>query len=152
MDCCTRETLGWCLSRSTPSKTVEAALEGALINRFDCLGRAPQMFTLRSHNGLVFCSKAYKRLIRTIKERCVYHHCFENIRHAERTLSDRVQFYKEARPHQTLEMKSPSESFISVIRVEQIPLSHYRLILYKSILLYSNLDPLSSNSLHSCGS
>ena len=133
MDYCTRETLGWRLSRSTLSKTAEAALEGALTNRFDCLGRVPQTFTLRSENGLFFCSKTYKRLIRTIKERCVYHHCFENIRHAERTLSDRVQFYNEARPHQTLGMKSPSESFILVVRVEQIPLSHYWLILYKSI-------------------
>ena len=113
MDCCTREILGWRLSRSAKTKTAEAALEDALINRFGCLGPVPQTFKLRSDNGLVFCSKTYtslvkdsglsqefitpytpqqngmvERLIRTIKEQCVYHHRFENIRHTERTLAD----------------------------------------------------------------
>ena len=126
MDCCTREILGWRLSRSAKTKTAEAALEDALINRFGCLGPVPQTFKLRSDNGLVFCSKTYtslvkdsglsqefitpytpqqngmvERLIRTIKEQCVYHHRFENVRHAERTLADWIRFYNEERPHQS---------------------------------------------------
>ena len=136
MDCCTREILGWHLSPSAKAKTAEAALEHALINRFGCLGRVPQTFKLRSDNGLVFCSKTYtslvksygltqefitpytpqqngmvERLIRTIKEQCIYHHRFENIRNAERIIADWIRFYNEERPHQSLGMKSPSESF-----------------------------------------
>ncbi|MBT2869263.1 transposase family protein [Chromobacterium violaceum] len=42
IDCCTRELLGWHLSRSGKSKTAESALEHALINRFGCLGRVPE--------------------------------------------------------------------------------------------------------------
>lgn len=136
MDCCTREILGWRLSRSAKSKTAEAALEDALINRFGCLGCVPQTFKLRSDNRLVFCSKTYtglvksyglsqefitpytpqhngmvERLIRTIKEQCVYHQRFENIRNAETVIAEWIRFYNEARPHQSLGMKSPSESF-----------------------------------------
>ena len=136
MDCCTRKILGWRLSRSAKSKTAEAALEDALINRFGCLGRAPQSFRLRSDNGLIFSSKIHtslvkdsglsqefitpytpqqngmvERLIRTIREQCVYHR-FENIRHAESTLTDWIRFYNEERPHQSLGMKPPLESLI----------------------------------------
>lgn len=136
MDCCTREILGWQLSRSGKAKTAEAALEHALINRYGCLGRVSQKFLLRSDNGLVFSSKTYvnlvkayglhqefitpytpqqngmvERLIRTIKEQCIYHHRFESVRHAERVIADWIQFYNEERPHQSLGMKSPAESF-----------------------------------------
>ena len=136
MDCCTREILGVRLSRSANSRTAEAALGDALISRFGCLGRVPQTFTLRSDNGLVFCSKTsirfvksdglsqefithytpqqngmVDRLIRTIKEQCVYHHRFENIRNAETIIANWIRFYNEDRPHQSLGMKSPSESF-----------------------------------------
>ena len=111
MDCCTREILGWRLSRSEKAWTAEAALEDALINRFGWLGRVPQTFKLRSDNGRVFCSKTYSSLvknygisqefitpctpqqngmverpIRTIKKQCIYHNWFKNTRNAERNL------------------------------------------------------------------
>lgn len=136
MDCCTREILGWRLSRSATAKTAEAALEDALIFRFGCLGRVPHAFKLRSDNGLVFCSKTYtslvkaygleqefitpytpqqngmvERLIRTIKEQCIYHHRFESIRNAESIIGSWIKFYNEERPHQSLGMKSPAKSF-----------------------------------------
>jgi len=53
IDCCSRELLGWHLSRSGRSKTAESALEQALITRFGTLGRVTQPFLLRSDNGLV---------------------------------------------------------------------------------------------------
>lgn len=136
MDCCTRELLGWQLSRSAKTKTAESALEHASINRFGCLGRVPQKFKLRSDNGLVFCSKTYtrlvksygleqefitphmpqqngmvERLIRTLKEQCIYHHRFESIRHAEQIIANWIDFYNKERPYQSLGMKSPKESF-----------------------------------------
>lgn len=97
IDCCTRELLGFRLSKSGKAKTAEAALEEALINRFGCLGYVNKTLTLRSDNGLVFTSKQYtalvksygisqefitpytpeqngmiERFIRTIKEQCIY--------------------------------------------------------------------------------
>jgi putative transposase len=134
MDCGSRELLGWQLSRSAKAQTAESALEHALINRFGCLGRVPKKFKLRSDNGLVFCSKSYirlvkaygleqefitphtpqqngmvERLIRTIKEQCVYHHRFESIGHARRVIAEWIDFYNKERPHQSLGMKSPEE-------------------------------------------
>lgn len=40
IDCCTREILGWRLSDNGSSKTAEAALEEALVQRFGALGQA----------------------------------------------------------------------------------------------------------------
>ena len=101
-DCCSRELLGWHLSRSGKSRTAESALEQALISRFGTLGKVDKTFLLRSDNGLVFTSRSYtalvksyglqqefitpytpqqnglvERLIRTLKEQCVHRHRFE---------------------------------------------------------------------------
>ena len=135
-DCCSRELLGWHLSRSGKSKTAEAALEHALIARFGTLGRVEAPFLLRSDNGLVFTSRSYtalvhsyglrqefitphtpqqngliERLIRTLKEQCVHRHRFETLQHASRVISDWIDFYNRRRPHQALGMKTPAEAF-----------------------------------------
>jgi len=52
-----------------------------------------------------------ERLMRTINEQCIYHHRFESIQNAERIISNWIRFYNEGRPHQSLGMKSPAESF-----------------------------------------
>jgi len=65
IDCHTRELLGWQLSRGGRATTAMAALEQALIARFETLGRVPTPFLLRSDNGLVFTSRAYTRLVRS---------------------------------------------------------------------------------------
>lgn len=52
IDCCTRQLLGWHLSRSGKASTAVAALEQALITRYGTLGRVPAPFLLRSDNGL----------------------------------------------------------------------------------------------------
>src|ERR1700753_2875760 len=136
IDCCTRELLGWHLSRSGRSKTAEAALEQALIVRFGTLGRVPTSFLLRSDNGLIFPSRSYtalvrgyglpqefitphspeqngmvERLIRTLKEQCVHRHRFETLQHGRRVISDWVSFYNQRRPHQALAMKTPAMAF-----------------------------------------
>ena len=136
MDCHTRELLGWQLSKTGKASTAVSALEHALINRFRCLGKVPEQFLLRSDNGLVFTSRKYtalvksyglqqefitphcpqqngmvERLIRTIKEQCVHRHRFESLQHANRVLSDWIQFYNEVRPHQALGMKTPAKAY-----------------------------------------
>lgn len=135
-DCCSRELLGWHLSRSGKSKTAEAALEQALITRFGTLGKVGQSFLLRSDNGLVFTSRSYtalvksyglqqefitpytpqqnglvERLIRTLKEQCVHRHRLETLQHASRVIGDWINFYNQKRPHQGLGMKTPAEAY-----------------------------------------
>ncbi len=136
MDCCTRELLGWHLSKSGKSRTAEAALEQPLISRYGSLGVARDDILLRSDSGLVFTSRSYRRLvrsycirqefitphtpqqngmverlIRTLKEQCVHRHRFETIQHATRVLADWITFYNAQRPHQALGMKTPAEAF-----------------------------------------
>lgn len=133
MDCHTREALGWRLSPSGNAKSAEAALEEALISRYGTLGKARDPITLRSDNGLVFTSKHYtrtvyqyglkqefirphtpqqngmvERLIRTIKEQCLWLHNFQSLDEARQTLGAWFKYYNEQRPHQALGMKTPS--------------------------------------------
>lgn len=136
IDCCTRELLGWHLSRSGRSRTAEAALEQALIARYGTLGRVPTPFLLRSDNGLVFTSRSYtalvrsyglrqefitphtpeqngmvERVIRTLKDQCVHRQRFETLQHASRAIGNWISFYNNQRPHQALGMKTPAEAF-----------------------------------------
>ena len=136
MDCHTRELLGWRLSRRGNAKAAEAALEEALINRFGSLARLIAPMKLRSDNGLVFCSLKFtgtvrrygisqefiqphtpqqngmvERLIRTIKEQCIWLHRFDSIDEANRVIGQWVEFYNERRPHQSLGMKTPTEVY-----------------------------------------
>ena len=136
IDCCTREILGWHLSRSAKATTAESALEQALINRFGALGKVPTPFLLRSDNGLVFTSRSYtklvksyglqqefitghcpeqnglvERVIRSLKEQCVHRQRFETSQHASRVIGDWMYFYNNQRPHQALKMKTPSQKF-----------------------------------------
>ena len=136
IDCFSRESLGWHVSRSGKSRTAESALEQALIARFGTLGRVKGPFLLRSDNGLVFTSRSYtalvksyglkqefitpytpqqnglvERMIRTLKEPCIHRHRFETLQHASRVIGDWIQFYNHQRPHQALDMKTPAEAF-----------------------------------------
>ena len=131
--CRTREALGWRLSPSGNAKAAEAALEEALITRYGTLGRAQDPITLRSDNGLVFTSRHYtrtvyqyglkqefirphtpqqngmvERLIRTVKEQCLWLHNFQSLDEARQTLRAWFKYYNEQRPHQALGMKTPS--------------------------------------------
>lgn len=137
IDCCTRELLGWHLSRTGKAKTAEAALEHALIARYGTLGRVSEPFLLRSDNGLVFTSRSYtalvrsyglqqefitphcpeqnglcERVIRSLKEQCVHHHRFESLQHASRIIGDWIHFYNHQRPHQALGMKTPRQTYL----------------------------------------
>ena len=107
MDCFIRELRSWRLSRTGNAKAAEAALEEALIDRYGVFGRAQDELTIRSENGLVFCSHRYtqtvyrygikqelirpytpqqngmvERLIRSVKEQCLWLHNFESLEEA----------------------------------------------------------------------
>lgn len=135
IDCCTRELLGWRLSRRGYTKTAEAALQEALINRFGRLGRVTSPLVLRSDNGLVFASRRYtstvrayrmtqefitpytpeqngliERFIRTLKEECIWQHNFTSIAHANAVIHRWITYYNSQRPHQSLGYKSPQQA------------------------------------------
>jgi putative transposase len=128
--------LGWHLSRSGKATTAASALEHGLINRFGTLRKVPREFLLRFDNGLVFTSHRYialvrsyglkqefiaphcpqqngmvERVIRTIKEQCIHRQLFDSIQHATRAIGDWISFYNYKRPHQALDMKTPTEAF-----------------------------------------
>lgn len=136
MDCYTRELLGWRLSPTGNAKAAEAALEEALINRYGILGKARDALTIRSDNGLVFCSRRYtrtvyrygiqqefirphtpqqngmvERLIRTVKEQCLWMHNFASLEEARKALKAWFRYYNEQRPHQALKMKTPRQTY-----------------------------------------
>lgn len=52
-------------------------------------------------NGMV------ERLIRTVKEQCLWLHNFQSLDEARQTLGAWFRYYNEHRPHQTLGMKAP---------------------------------------------
>ncbi len=108
----------------------------ALINRFGALARLAQPLSLRSDNGLVFCSIRFsgtvrrygitqefiqphtpqqngmvERLIRTIKEQCIWLHRFNSIDEANQVLGRWIDWYNQHRPHQALGMKTPREVY-----------------------------------------
>ncbi|WP_218150034.1 integrase core domain-containing protein, partial [Halopseudomonas formosensis] len=53
-------------------------------------------------NGMV------ERLIRTVKEQCLWLHNFQTLDEARQTLRAWFKYYNEQRPHQALGMKTPS--------------------------------------------
>ena len=121
------------MSPTGNAKGAEAALEEALINRYGILAPAKDRITLRSDNGLVFTSKHYtetvcryglkqefirphtpqqngmvERLIRTIKEQCIWLHNFNSLDEARYIIGQWFRYDNEQRPHQALGMKTPS--------------------------------------------
>ena len=136
MDCHTREALGWRLSPTGNAKGAEAALEEALIRRYGTLAPARDRITLRSDNGLVFTSRHYtrtvyrygltqefirphtpqqngmvERLIRTVKEQCLWLHNFNSLDEARHVIGQWFRYYNTQRPHQALGMKTSDEIY-----------------------------------------
>ncbi|MEM8492241.1 MAG: IS3 family transposase [Pseudomonadota bacterium] len=136
MDCYTRELLGWRFSPTVKAKAAEAALEEALISRYGLLGKARDALTIRSDKGLVFCSRRYtqtvyryglqqefirphtpqqngmvERLIRTVKEQCLWLHNFASLEETRQALRAWFRYYNSERPHQALNMKTPRQMY-----------------------------------------
>ena len=136
IDTCTREIVGFRLSKSGKAQTAEAALQEGLIYRFGRLERLENKITLRSDNGLVFTSRSFtktvkaynfeqefitpytpeqngmiERFFRTIKEECIWHYNFKSLKEANETISDWIKFYNGKRKHSALRYKTPQEAF-----------------------------------------
>jgi len=134
IDCADREIIGWRLSHSGKACVAEAALEDALIQRFGPRPMKPADLVLRSDNGLIFMAKSYRRtakdygleqeyitpytpeqnglverVIRTLKEECVWLQLFRSLEEAEREISQWIRKYNTYRPHEALGWMSPTE-------------------------------------------
>ncbi|WP_281848088.1 IS3 family transposase [Nitratiruptor tergarcus] len=136
IDTCTREIVGWRLSKSGKAKTAEAALQEGLIYRFGRLQRLKEPIVLRSDNGLVFTSKSFtktikdynftqefitpytpehngmiERFFRTIKEECIWYYNFKSLKEANKIIEEWINFYNQKRKHSALQYKTPVEVF-----------------------------------------
>ena len=136
IDTCTREIVGFRLSRSGKATTAESALQEGVIYRFGQLKKLDKQIILRSDNGLVFTSKSFtktvkaygfkqefitpytpeqngmiERFFRTIKEECIWHYNFKNIKEANEIITQWIKFYNQKRKHSAIGYKSPSEVF-----------------------------------------
>ena len=134
IDCCTRQIVGWTLSRRSKTDEWTAAVRMALElqgldNKDDC-----SRLVLRSDNGAQPCSKKFveflnkagvkgqytgydspddnayiERVFRTIKEEEIWANEYESFADAHKAIEDYVQYYNEERVHSALEYKTPNE-------------------------------------------
>jgi putative transposase len=132
IDCHDRCIVGWRLSSSGISKHAAACLEDALRRRKEEL--QPGELMLRSDNGLIFGSKPFvsvakeygveqeyitpytpeqngmiERFFRTIKEECIWQHCFKSRDEAFKVIANWMDAYNQIRPHSALGYLSPEE-------------------------------------------
>ena len=141
IDCHDREIVGFEFALRGRAREAERALEAACLERFGTLrlhGRAP---VLRSDNGLIFQSRRFRRacsdyglsqefitpytpeqngmierFFRSLKEECTWQQNFESFEEARRAIEKWIEWYNAARPHQSLDYKSPREYRKSSLR------------------------------------
>ena len=127
IDCADRELIGWRISRRGTAQVAEASLEDALIRRFGPGAQGSKNLVLRSDNGLIFLARSYRRtvadyglsqefitpytpeqngvverVIKTLKEECVWIQRFEGMEDAEKAIAAWVDTYNTRRPHESL--------------------------------------------------
>lgn len=136
IDTCTREIVGFRLSKSGRAKTAESALQEGLIYRFGTLRRLKNKIMLRSDNGLVFTSRSFsktvrdynfeqefitpytpqqngmiERFFRTIKEECIWQYNFTSLKEANEIITQWIQFYNTQRRHSALRYQTPAQAY-----------------------------------------
>jgi putative transposase len=134
IDCHDRELVGYEFARRGRAKEAERALEAACIDRFGTLRPDGATPILRSDNGLIFQSRRFRaackdyrlrqefitpytpeqngiveRFFRSLKEECVWQHCFPSFVEARRAVRRWIGWYNDRRPHQALGYLSPRQ-------------------------------------------
>ena len=134
VDCCTRQIVGWTLSRRARAdewaSAVRMALESkGLISKKDC-----SELVLRSDNGAQPCSKKFveflgkvgvkgqysgydspddnayiERTFRTIKEEEIWPNEYDSFAEVHKAIEDYVKYYNDERIHSALDYKTPNE-------------------------------------------
>jgi len=136
IDTCSREIVGFRVSKSGKATTAESALQDGLIYRFGRLKKLFNPITLRSDNGLVFTSKSFiktvkdynftqefitpytpeqngmiERFFRTIKEECIWHYNFKSLKEANEIITNWIDFYNTQRRHSAINNLTPRGMF-----------------------------------------
>lgn len=134
IDCHDRAIVGYEFTRRGRAKEAERALEAACLARYGVARpKAGPMPVIRSDNGLIFQSRAFReacrfyrleqeyitpytpqqtgmieRFFRSLKEECVWQHMFGSFEEAASTIQKWIRWYNETRPHQALGYRSPT--------------------------------------------
>ena len=134
IDCHDREIVGYEFALRGRAKEAERALEAACLERFGTLRPGGATPVLRSDNGLIFQSRRFRqacrdyrlqqefitpytpeqnglieRFFRSLKEECVWQHCFASFDEARGAIKTWMRWYNEDRPHQALQYRSPHQ-------------------------------------------
>jgi putative transposase len=134
IDCHDREVTGYEFALRGRAREAERALEEACLARFGTLRPHGSTPVLRSDNGLIFQSRRFRsacrdyrlrqefitpytpeqnglieRFFRSLKEECVWQHNFSNFAEARGAITQWIEWYNAARPHQALGYRSPRQ-------------------------------------------
>jgi putative transposase len=137
IDCCTREIVGWDLSRRCRTEEALAAVEQAVLNRLPAGSRAANL-TLTTDNGTQFTSTRFmetlsrlgithrrtayhhpegnsyiERFHRSLKEEEVWVHEYRSVEEARESIARWIEEYNHNRPHQSLQNRTPHEAFLA---------------------------------------
>ncbi|RYZ89220.1 MAG: hypothetical protein EOP04_07395 [Proteobacteria bacterium] len=128
-DCCDRNIVEWCVSKSGKADVDAAAPEDVIIKR-----QPRARLKLRSYNGLFFASEKFnkvsrsarmrqehitpytpeqngviERWFRTLKSECIWMKQYELVEEARWAISQFIDVYHKEDPHRSLDMLTPPE-------------------------------------------
>jgi len=147
IDCCTREIVGWDLSRRCRTQEALAAVERAVLQRLPAGSREAQL-TLTTDNGTQFTSSRFmetlsrlgiahrrtayhhpegnsyiERFHRSLKEEEVWVREYRSLEEARSSIARWIEEYNRHRPHQSLQNRTPHEAFLAwqAIQLSEAP-------------------------------
>jgi putative transposase len=147
IDCCTREIVGWHLSRRCRTVDALASILPAVMNRFPEGSRGAEL-TLTTDNGTQFTSKRFvatmaqlgithrrtayhhpegnsyiERFHRSLKEEEVWIHEYQNFAEAQASIARWMREYNHRRPHQGIKNRTPHQAFLAcqAIQLSEAP-------------------------------
>jgi putative transposase len=141
IDCCTREIVGWNLSRRCRTEDALAAVEQAVLERLP-QGSREASLTLTTDNGTQFTSTRFmetlarlgithrrtayhhpegnsyiERFHRSLKEEEVWTAEYRSLEEARDSIARWIQEYNHDRPHRGVENRTPREAFLAFTAV-----------------------------------
>lgn len=134
IDCCSARILSYVFSDRGRAMEAVAALEDAVLARFDSIDMIPKDLVIRTDNGSIFLAQKYQKSLRnlgisqeftpyhcpsangvierwnkTFKEECAWCYTFKTIEEAERVIAEWIHKYNHERMHSRLGYLSPAE-------------------------------------------
>jgi len=142
IDCCTREIVGWDLSRRCRTTEALAAVERAVLQRLPAGSREANL-TLTTDNGTQFTSSRFmealsrlgithrrtayhhpegnsyiERFHRSLKEEEVWVREYRSLEEARASIGRWIEEYNLNRPHQSLQNRTPHEAFLEFAAIQ----------------------------------